>query len=163
MVVGCNFCPFAARPLKQETIQYHVSYDTTPALVLQSFLKECLRLDHFASIETSFIILPNAYAGFEDYLDLVDLAEKLLKIEGYEGVYQVAGFHPLYSFAGAPESDAANFTNRSIYPMLHLLREARITEVLLQYPDPQNIPQRNIDFARSKGTAYMKMLRDTCL
>ncbi|HMC87200.1 MAG TPA: DUF1415 domain-containing protein, partial [Chitinophagaceae bacterium] len=97
------------------------------------------------------------------YLELVRLAEKLLKQEGYQGIYQVASFHPLYCFAGAPADDPANYTNRSVYPMLHLLREESVEQAIANYPNPEKIPERNILFARSKGIAYMKKLRDACL
>jgi hypothetical protein len=78
-------------------------------------------------------------------------------------VYQVASFHPLYRFAGSANDDAANYTNRSPYPMLHLLREESIELALERFPNPEQIPERNILFARSKGELYMKMLRDACL
>jgi hypothetical protein len=97
---------------------------------------------------------------FDDYLDLVSLAEDRLKRNDYEGIYQVASFHPLYLFTNSDENDPANYTNRSIYPMLHLLREESIDKVLENYKDPESIPTRNINFAREKGLAYMKMLRD---
>ena len=90
------------------------------------------------------------------------MAEKLLKQEGYEGIYQLASFHPLYLFADAAPDDAANYTNRSIYPMLHLLREASIDKALKHYKNPDKIPQHNINFAREKGLVYMQMLRDAC-
>jgi hypothetical protein len=80
-------------------------------------------LDNDTNIETGFIIFPNAFQQFDDYLDLVFFAEQLLKEKNYEGIYQVASFHPLYTFANTQANDAANYTNRSIYPMLHLLRE----------------------------------------
>ncbi len=162
VVSGCNFCPFAARELKQQTIHYQVEMATSLTHCLESFLKECRRLDE-GGIETSLLILPQAFPVFDDYLELTRLAEKLLKQEGYEGVYQVASFHPLYVFAGAPADDAANYTNRSLYPMLHLLREESIEKALASFPAPEQIPARNIQFARSKGLAYMKMLRDACL
>ncbi|WP_315817905.1 DUF1415 family protein [Paraflavitalea speifideaquila] len=75
----------------------------------------------------------------------------------------MASFHPLYQFAGASADDAANYTNRSVYPMLHLLREESIEAALKRYPDPDSIPASNIEFTRNKGTAFMKMLRDSCL
>jgi hypothetical protein len=118
------------------------------------------RLDNDPAIETSFLIFPNAFQQFDDYLDLVSLAEKLLKRKSYEGVYQVASFHPLYLFANSDESDPANYTNRSIYPMLQLLREESIDKALANYKDPEGIPARNINFAKEKGLVYMKMLRD---
>jgi hypothetical protein len=162
VVAGCNFCPFVSREIKQDTIHYQVEYAVDMASCLQAFLQECTRLDE-EKIATSLLIFPNGFPNFDDYLDLVALAEKLLKKEGYEGIYQVASFHPLYAFAGSPADDAANYTNRSVYPMLHLLREESIEQALLKYPDPEQIPERNIQFARKKGMAYMKMLRDSCL
>ena len=162
VVIGCNFCPFAAKEVKQNTIAYYVEHSADAKVCLESFLQECINLDNDAGTETTLLILPNGFAKFDDYLDLVTLAEKLLKKKGYEGVYQVASFHPLYKFAGSPSNDAANYTNRSVYPMLHLLREASIEAALKKYKSPGAIPENNIAFAREKGTAYMKMLRDAC-
>lgn len=162
VVAGCNFCPFVTKELKQNTIHYQVDYAVDLTGCLQAFLNECKRLDT-EQIETTLLILPNAFPGFHEYLVLVEAAEKLLKKHQYEGTYQVASFHPLYAFAHAPANDAANYTNRSAYPMLHLLREATVEQALLKYPHPEQIPERNILFAREKGVAYMKMLRDSCL
>jgi hypothetical protein len=163
VVVGCNFCPFAAATLKKDSIRYEVESSEVAGVCLQAFLDATRRLDEAPEIETVFLIFPNSFQQFEDYLTLVDNAENLLIENGYEGIYQVASFHPLYLFDGSGEKDAANYTNRSIYPMLHLLREASIDQALELYPDPENIPGRNIAFARQKGLVYMKMLRDTCL
>jgi hypothetical protein len=163
VVVGCNFCPFAAREVKRNSIHYQVENSDELNVCLQAFLQECKRLDNDGTIETTLLIFPNAFQTFDAYLDLLSLAERTLKKKGYKGIYQVAGFHPLYRFADTKDNDAANYTNRSIYPMLHLLREERIEEALQRYPDSEQIPERNIHFAREKGIAYMKMLRDACL
>jgi hypothetical protein len=163
VVVGCNFCPFAAREVKRGSIHYQVEESAMLKVCLESFILECARLDNDSSIETTLLVFPNAFQKFNDYLDAVALAEKLLKMHKYEGVYQVASFHPLYRFSKTPANDAANYTNRSIYPMLHLLREESIEKALLHYADPEQIPERNTSFAREKGAAYMKMLRDSCL
>ncbi len=163
VVVGCNFCPFAAKEVKHDTIYYQVENSNNLSTCLESFIKECIRLDENENTETSFLIFPNAFQKFDDYLYLVSLAEDLLLSQGYEGIYQVASFHPDYRFADSDINDAANYTNRSIYPMLHLLREESIEMALLNYPNPENIPERNIDFAKKKGSAYFKMLRDACI
>lgn len=162
-MIGCNFCPFAAKEIKQNSVHYEIAYAGSAITVRQAFLNECIRLDKDSSIGTTLLIFPDAFASFADYLDLVKLAEEVIRRKGYEGVYQVAGFHPLYQFADTPQDDAANYTNRSIYPMLHLLREDSIHKAILNFPNPENIPARNIDFARQKGEVYMKMLRDSCL
>ena len=163
VVIGCNFCPFAAKELRQNSIHYQVEEAGDKASGLLAFQAECSRLDENDAIATTLLIFPHTFGQFEDYLDLVSDAEKYLKRKGYEGIYQVASFHPLYQFAGTVAGDAENYTNRSIYPMLHLLREEAIDKALLNFPDPEGIPGRNIRFAREKGEAYMKMLRDSCL
>jgi hypothetical protein len=163
VVIACNFCPFAAREVKRGSIHYQVDMNTDPKASLQHFLQECKRLDEQETIETTLLIFPHSFSLFPRYLDLVHQAERLLRKQGYEGIYQVATFHPDYRFADSAADDAANYTNRSPYPMLHLLREASIEQALARYADPGNIPERNISFAREKGTAYMKLLRDNCL
>ena len=161
VVIGCNLCPFAANVVKQQTIFYKVETSVDSDVCLDSFVSEMQRLDNDETIETSFLIIPNGFEKFVDYLSLLSLAEKLLKRNGYEGIYQVASFHPLYLFANSDENDPANYTNRSIYPMFHLLREESIEKALEYYKSPDSIPERNINFTREKGLVYMKMLRDT--
>lgn len=162
VVVGCNFCPFAARTLQQHHVHYQVEAATDTTLCLDAFLKEVARLDQEPGIETSFLIFSNAFQQFDDYLDMVSMAEHLLEEKGYEGVYQLASFHPTYQFANSEKNDAADYTNRSIYPMLQFLRETSIDKALARYENPENIPERNIDFARKKGVTFMKLLRDSC-
>jgi hypothetical protein len=163
VVIACNFCPFAAREIKHNAVHYQVENSTNDEDCLKTFLHECKRLDDDSTIITTLLIFPNGFAQFDDFLDLVDEAESLLETNSYEGVYQVASFHPQYIFGDAPVNDAANYTNRSIYPMLHLLREAQIEGALERYPNPEKIPDNNVRFAREKGVQYMKMLRDACL
>lgn len=163
VVIACNFCPFAAKEVKQGTIRYQVSTAENTEEALQEFIAECRLLDEKNEIETTILILPKGFDDFMHYLDLVALAEEQLETEGYEGIYQVASFHPQYCFEGARETDAANFTNKSPYPMLHLLREESVERAIARYPNAEGIPDKNMSFARKKGSAYMKMLRDACL
>lgn len=163
VVIGCNFCPFAARVVKQNSIHYEVSFAATLNESLPYIDEAFNRLNDNSNIETSFLIFPESFAAFADFLDLVNLAENLLSKSGYDGIYQIASFHPEYRFADAISNDAANYTNRSVYPMLHFLREDSISKALNHYTDPESIPLNNVAFAREKGTVYMKMLRDSCL
>jgi uncharacterized protein len=163
VVIGCNFCPFAAKEFKQNTIRYQVEQSLEMDVCLETFLNECTILDHEKNIETTLIIFQNGFKRFDLFLALVAQAEELLAIKKYEGIYQVASFHPLYCFAGAPLNDAANYTNRSIYPMLHLLREERVEQALLHYLSPEKIPENNIIFAREKGLLQMQALRNICM
>lgn len=163
VVIACNFCPFAAREVKRNSVHYEIVTNTDLQACLKAFLQECKRLDEQPAVETVLLIFPHTFLLFGRYLEMVNKAERLLKKHGYEGVYQVATFHPDYRFAEATADDAANYTNRSPYPMLHLLREASVEQALQHYTAPESIPQRNIHFAREKGATYMKMLRDSCL
>lgn len=163
VVIDCNFCPFAAKPFMQKSIRYTVQNNISIADSIAVLQQELEFLGKEISIETSFIIFPNDYKNFDDYLDLIADAEDLLAQLGYEGVYQIASFHPDYCFADSTEDDAANYTNRSIYPMLHLLREDSITKALSLYKEPETIPENNMVFTREKGLKYMQLLRAACL
>jgi hypothetical protein len=129
---------------------------------LDALHKACKQLDAIAAIETTLLIFPEALRSFTEYLNFVKRAEEYLNKKGYEGKYQLASFHPDYFFAGADENDAANYTNRSIYPMLHILREKGISKAIANFPEPENIPERNMAYARKKGLEYMKALRESC-
>ena len=163
MVIGCNFCPFANREFKNNAIHYQVEFGITRTDAREVLLKEYKRLDKDKSIATTLIIFPNAFHEFDTYLQLVAFAEKLLQQKDYEGIYQLASFHPLYQFDNSSYEDPANYTNRSIYPMLHLLREDDIRKAVQFYGNADEIPEKNIQFAREKGEVYLKMLRDSCL
>ena len=159
IVIGLNFCPFARKPFKEELILYKVDSTTANAAALESFINTCHFLEDNAATETALLIFPNGFSDFEDYLNLTDLAEKLLKAQGFEGVYQVASFHPDYIFAGSDEHDPANYTNRSPYPMLHLLREDLLEIAIDKHANVDDIPNQNIAKAQSLGLAYFKKMK----
>jgi uncharacterized protein len=162
VVVGCNFCPFAGRELLKNTIRYTVVRGDDLEQCLEAVKAECERLTTDNSIETTLLLFPDGFFDFEEYLDLVDLAERLVVMENYEGVFQVASFHPEYLFGGSDDNDPANFTNRSMIPMLHLLRESSVTRAVENHPNVDDIPAANISFAQAKGLEYMQKLRSAC-
>ncbi|MDH5711889.1 MAG: DUF1415 domain-containing protein, partial [Gammaproteobacteria bacterium] len=112
--------------------------------------------------ETTLLVFAEGFKDFGDYLDLVELAQDLLADQGYEGIYQIASFHPDYCFADAELDDAANYTNRSPYPMLHLIREASMEKALAHYPEPEKIPERNVEYARELGLEEMQRQLEAC-
>ena len=161
VVIGMNFCPFAKREMRRDTVRFIVSPDSDMESVLLQLIDECAHLDADDGTQTTLLILPDGFADFEDYLDLAGLAEDLLADRGYEGVYQVASFHPEYCFADTENNDPANYTNRSPYPMLHLLREDSLESAIASYPDPDAIPENNIAKARALGSDYwIKLMAD---
>ena len=162
VIVGLNFCPFAKREIKRGGVHYQVSQDTGIEQAMHSLITECERLDKNSSIETTLLIFPNAFSHFDDYLDMLELANELFVAQGYEGIYQLASFHPDYCFEDAPADDPANYTNRSPYPMLHLLREDSLEQALENYMEAEDIPERNIRKAREIGLAAMQNLLRDC-
>jgi len=156
IVIGLNFCPFAAQPFKSNFIHYEVVTESNLNVVLGEFSKICNQLLEDETIETSLIILPEHFDDFEQYLDMIDLCEQLLIMENLEGVFQVASFHPQYLFAGSDENDASNYTNRSPFPMIHVLREDSLTTAIDKHVDVDSIPENNIKNAQNLGIAYFR-------
>ena len=162
VVIGLNFCPFANKEYKNDTIRYQVSSSKDMNEVMMQLFEECVFLDLNEETSTTLLILSEGFQDFEEYLFLVDLCEKLLRKQKYEGVYQIATFHPEYVFEGEDPLDPANFTNRSIYPMLHLLREEQLEDAIENFPDTELIPEKNIEVARKLGLEKLKALRAAC-
>ncbi|GAB2795642.1 DUF1415 domain-containing protein [Halomonas shantousis] len=161
-VVAHNVCPFAGREVRRDSIRYVVCAARDPQAALLALIDECRHLDSHATVETTLLILPHGMEDFEDYLDLLEVAEALLVDQGYEGVYQLASFHPDYCFADTAAEDPANYTNRSPYPMLHLLREAGLERVLAHFPHPERIPEANQANMRKLGDALLAEQLQRC-
>lgn len=156
IIIGLNFCPFAKKEFVNNTIYYHLSVCEQVKPALQELLKQCHYLQAHAEVETTLIIFSEGFRSFERYLDLVDYANELLTEQGFEGVFQLATMHPEYCFADDDFDDASNFTNRSPYPMLHIIRETSMAKVLKVYKDPESIPENNIAVAEQKGSNYFR-------
>jgi len=162
VVIGHNFCPFAKREFDQDRILYSlIETDDVQEQLLQ-IIGQCAAMDRDGAAETSLLIFPSALSDFDDYLDVLDIANALLVGQGYEGIYQLASFHPDYRFAGVEPDDPSHYTNRSPYPMVHILREASIEAALAKHPDPEAIPARNIQVARALGLPTMQALLANC-
>ncbi|MDO9104543.1 MAG: DUF1415 domain-containing protein [Methylovulum sp.] len=162
VVIEHSICPFAKRELDCGSIRFTVNHNTDTESCLLDLIDECGLLDADERIETTLLIYAKAFADFDSYLDFLEIAEALMLEQGYEGIYQLASFHPHYCFDGARPDDAANYTNRSPYPMLHLLREASLELAIDSYPQPEAIPQRNIELTRSLGLTTMQALLKAC-
>ncbi|WP_336366155.1 DUF1415 domain-containing protein [Marinobacter sp. C2H3] len=156
VVVGYNLCPFAKRELVRETVRFVVSDASTEDELIQALHAELQRLNDEPEIETTLLIHPHLLADFSDYNAFLDAADGLLAYLELEGVYQIASFHPDYQFAETEPEDAENYTNRSPYPMLHLLREDSLEAAIERYPDIDGIPERNIELMIRIGADKMR-------
>jgi hypothetical protein len=158
VIVGLNFCPFAKKEMERNTVRYAIFPSIQINDALSHLLDELALLDQQQDIQTTLLVFPMGFADFEFYLDMLELANSLISQGGYGGIYQLASFHPDYCFDGEDQDDPANYTNRSPYPILHILREASIEAVLKRYPEPESIPENNITKARELGSSYLQAL-----
>ena len=155
MVIGLGLCPFAERVFKAETIRYVVSESTTTTALLIELSLELTTLAQTprTSLETAFLIHPHVLSDFREYNDFLGMAETLVKEQGLKGKIQVVGFHPKYQFQNTTSESVENYTNRSPYPMIHLLREQSISEVAAKPDELLEIPRRNIKTLNQMGLA----------
>lgn len=151
IVIGLNLCPFAAQPARSGRVRVVVSDAQTELDLLAELQIELQKLDDSkpAEIETTLIAVPRMFADFVEYNDFLDQVDGMLDQFEWTGLYQVASFHPQYQFAGTAADDPENLTNRSPYPLLHLLREDSIEAAVDNHPDVDGIPQTNIGRMRA--------------
>ena len=158
-VIKLNLCPFAKHEMDKGSAIIKASKAQTLEEAMIAFMAEVETLNTNAAIDTILLVLPKCLKNFFDYLDFVDIAEANLKAKGYEDVYQLATFHPDYCFAGVDANDVTNYTNRSPYPMLHLLREEQLEKAINYYGDTSKIPENNMACLRKLGIVEIhKML-----
>ncbi|EKO3847599.1 DUF1415 domain-containing protein [Vibrio harveyi] len=146
VVIGLNLCPFAAKPQRNKQIKIFVSEASQEEALLEDILLQLIELSNTETekLETTLVVVPNMLQDFWDYNFFIDWVEGLIKQQDWEGIFQVATFHPDYCFGGAEPEDDENLTNRSPYPVFHLIREESMEKVLKHYPDPESIPDTNI-------------------
>ncbi|MEN7342335.1 MAG: DUF1415 domain-containing protein [Pseudomonadota bacterium] len=144
VVVGLGLCPFAKPVIDEGKLEVVVT-DANDSDALLATLDDALSALTDTGPDTTLIVVPNMLQSFDDYLDFLDIADALLEARRKNGVIQIASFHPDYQFDGTDQNDVSNYTNRSPYPMLHLLREADVQQAVDGYPDVEGIPNRNIE------------------
>jgi len=152
-VIGLNLCPFAKAVHLGNQIRYAVSDAQTPEALLADLGCELQTLAAAdpAQVETTLLIHPRVLDDFLDYNDFLDVADAAVEELGLTGTIQVASFHPQYRFADTRPDAIENYSNRSPYPMLHLLREESVERAVAAFPDAGRIPDRNIETLRRIG------------
>jgi hypothetical protein len=159
-VIGLNLCPFAKAVVVKQQIRWVVSAAGDTDALVADLARE---LEHLAAsdpeqIETTLLIHPGVLGDFADYNDFLEVADATVLALGLEGVLQVASFHPRYQFAGTAPEDIDNFSNRSPFPTLHLLREASVERAVAAFPDAARIYETNIETLRRLGHEGWKRL-----
>ena len=145
-VVGLNLCPFARPLLDSPQLRIAVCDETETEALYRAFLQELDQLQSTPESElaTSLLVFSRALVDFDNYLDYLEGVGDLLAQAGLEGTVQLASFHPRYLFEGEAIDSASHFSNRAPWPAIHLIREDMLARVLIDFPDPEAIPARNI-------------------
>lgn len=159
-VIGLNLCPFAKAVHVKEQIKYVVSEARSVEALLEELAKE---LEYLAEVspektDTTLLIHPYVLQDFLDYNDFLELADSLLEELKLDGELQIASFHPQYQFANTEFDDITNFTNRSPYPTLHLIREDSIDKAVEAFPEAEAIFETNIQTMEKLGLEGWKKL-----
>jgi hypothetical protein len=162
VVIDLNLCPFAKRELVRDRIRFVCTDAVDEQSLLMALQDELLHLQDNEPLETTLLVHPQVLADFDDYNQFLDLADMLLGELRLTGEFQIASFHPDYQFAGTEPEDVGNTTNRSPYPMLHLIRERSLAQAIENYPDPENIPARNVETVERLGPEAMQALLEAC-
>lgn len=152
-VIGLQLCPFAASPYLSNRVRFCVSAQRSAAGLLEELCRELQALQDADPLqcETTLLIHPQVLSDFLDYNDFLDDCDATIAALGLEGELQVASFHPNYQFAGTAEQDISNFTNRSPYPMLHLLRESSVARAVASFPAIDEVGPKNMETLRRLG------------
>lgn len=152
-VIDLNLCPFAKAVHVKKQIRYVVSTATTEEALLEDLTSELCLLAQTPAVEidTTLLIHPQVLNDFLAYNDFLDLADATLLELDLADAIQIASFHPQYQFAGTEADAIDNYSNRSPYPMLHLLREASVSQATEAFPDASAIFAKNIATLRSLG------------
>jgi len=160
VVIGLNLCPFARKPASENRVRLVVSEAQDDDALLEDLAREMTLLDTtpVAELETTLVIIPQHLQDFFDYTQLLSWAQKMLKRNGWLGVYQLASFHPNYCFAGADLDYVENLTNRSPYPIVHIIREASLEKALAYFPDVERVPENNQRAMTELSAAQRKKL-----
>jgi len=160
-VIGLNLCPFAKSVHVKGQVHYAVSHAMSEEALLAELVEELnalLALDSKAR-DTTLFIVPDYLQDFLDFNDFLDLADRALVDLELDGVLQIASLHPQYQFAGTTADDITNFTNRSPYPTLHLLREDSIDRAVAAFPHPESIFETNMQTLQALGMAGWQALQ----
>ena len=153
-VIGWKLCPFAAQPVIENRMKIHILTEADLPQLLLTVYEQGQHMLHHTSWLNTLIVTPYHWQDFMHFWDAVASVEEYCQDQNWEGMIQVASFHPQYQFAG--EVDESVFSNRSPYPIFHLLHEEEMSHVLDHHPQAEDIADHNIQRLRQMGLAHIE-------
>ena len=152
-VIGLNLCPFAKAPHVKNLVRISISQARHLDGFLEDLDRELQLLGDTPAdeLETTLLVHPTLFPDFDTFNQMLDIADAAVVDNGLEGIVQIAPFHPDFQFEGTDSDDIGNYTNRSPYPTLHLIREDSIAKAAQAFPDASAIFERNIALLEKMG------------
>ncbi len=143
-VIGLDLCPFTKSVYRQNKLRCWVSNSKQVDALMLELYQQCQYLIETPEIETTLLIIPQQLQEFADFNQMLDQVDALMAAYQWTGIFQIASFHPEYQFNHTSVDDRENWSNRSPYPILHILRESSVERALAGYPNSERIPEKNI-------------------
>jgi hypothetical protein len=162
-VIGFQLCPFAAREWQNNRVRISICEAVSPNDLIQHLADEIERIVKDENIETTLVVHPFVLAEFEDFNEFLDIADQLIETLDLDGVLQWASFHPDYQFADSEQDDPENYTNRSPYPVLQILREESLSRAIDKHPDIDQVPIDNMNLMREIGCEKLEIILKECI
>lgn len=159
-IIGLNLCPFARSPWKDGLVR--TTWSTASSLD-DAFDHAIDELDHLlnvpaSEVATTLVVFPQALSDFYDFIDLASSFDALLEDSGAHQLVQLATFHPDYLFEGEDPEDVSHYTNRSPWPIFHLLRQEDVTRAAALHHDTLSVPEANIATLDDMGEARVRQM-----
>ena len=146
-IIKYGICPFAKAVYDNNDVEFNIVDSSDLEEQVVSLMQHVHAMTSEAKPDTKLIIFAKGVSAFDDYLYLLDLCNEMIEQHELTDVIQLASFHPNYLFEGEAAESTSHYTNRAPWPMIHIIRQDSVAKALANYPDPENIPQRNVDLA----------------
>jgi len=159
-VIGLELCPFAKSVYRQNRLRCVISESRQTDVLMLDLYQQCKYLIETPEIETTLLIIPFQLQEFSAFNQILDQVDALLEAYGWRGIFQIASFHPKYQFDNTGIDDRENWSNRSPYPILHILRESSVEQALSSHANPDQIPETNIQRLRALNKKEFERIFD---
>ena len=159
VVIGYNLCPFAEKPMRDDTLTTIIVRGQDDEEVASAVVYELVSRSREANPGTTIVIAPDYYpTDFVAYMSLVQyIEEDVMENLNLHGIVQLAPFHPQFVFEGSAPDGIDNYTNRSPYPMFHILREDEVSRAVDKLDgDAGKVWRRNIDLLETMVDRFGK-------
>ena len=148
-VIGLKLCPFAKPYYDDNSIYYFGS----KASDIQEAAEEVfLQIERLLATDTKYIsntliVYENSFKKFDDFLDFIDLCNDIIDSNELKTSIQLAYFHPEFKFnheETEQEIDVkSDFSARSPYPVIHILRTGLVQSARLSVKQGENVSLEN--------------------